>query len=68
MFSCLQLDWTNHWNNLDQDKLFPSLLLLYLWEESHMGSKMGKQRVSLALLTADLKVQQILKGFVLGGF
>jgi len=49
------------------DKFFPSLLLLYLWEDSRVVSKIGMRRVSLAL-TADLQVQQILKGLVLGGF
>lgn len=70
MFSCWQLDWTNHWNNVDQALManFPqSFALVPLGRFLH-GSKMGRERVSLTLLTADLKVQQILKGLVLGGF
>lgn len=45
------------------DKIFPNF-----WQDYHMGSKMGKQRVSLILLTADLNVQQSHRGLVLGGF
>lgn len=45
------------------DKIFPNL-----WQDYCIGSKIGKQRVSLILLTADLKVQQSPKGLVLGGF
>ncbi|KAK2527638.1 hypothetical protein Q9966_010214 [Columba livia] len=44
------------------DNHFPSLWLLYFREDSHMGCKTVKQRVSLVLLTNYLKVWQILKG------
>lgn len=50
--------WTRLWW-----QIFPKL-----WQDYCMGSKMGKQRVSLILLTADLKVQQSPKDLVLGGF
>lgn len=45
------------------DKIFPRL-----WQDYCMGSKMGKPSASLVLLTADLKVQQSLRGLVRGGF